>query len=110
MHGLELLKKGLIWHIGEGRKVQVWRNPWVPRPSSRRTMMKKGRLRLKWISQLMILGWREWDFELLRTYMYDHDIDQVKKLWLSNTLEDIVAWHYERHGLFSVRSAYRLAL
>jgi hypothetical protein len=42
--------------------------------------------------------------------MHEHDIDEVSKLRLSHTLEDIVAWHYDRHMLFSVRSAYRLTL
>jgi hypothetical protein len=48
--------------------------------------------------------------ELLRACMHSHDIKEVCKLRLSNTMEDTIAWHYERSGLFSVRSAYRLAL
>jgi hypothetical protein len=72
--------------------------------------MMKGQSRLRWVLQLMILGQRKWDLELLRTCMYDHDIDQVRKLRLSNTPKDTVVRHYDRHGLFTVRSAYRLAL
>jgi hypothetical protein len=30
VHGLELLKKGIIWRIGF--KVQIWQDPWLPRP------------------------------------------------------------------------------
>lgn len=33
-HGLELLKKGLIWLIGVGDKVQIRRDHWIPRGSS----------------------------------------------------------------------------
>jgi hypothetical protein len=82
----------------------------VPRPLSSRITMKKGRTHLRWVSQLMISGRREWDMQLLHTCMHDHDIDEVSTLCLSHTLEDTLAWHYDRHGLFSVRSAYRLAL
>jgi hypothetical protein len=42
--------------------------------------------------------------------MHNHDIEEVCKLRLSNTMEDTIAWHYERSGLFSVRNACRLAL
>jgi hypothetical protein len=31
MHGLELLKKGIIWRIGNGEKVRIWRDNWIPR-------------------------------------------------------------------------------
>lgn len=30
-YGLELLKKGIIWRIGDGAKVRIWRDPWIPR-------------------------------------------------------------------------------
>jgi hypothetical protein len=42
--------------------------------------------------------------------MHSHDIEEVCKLKLSNTMEDTIAWHYERSGIFSVCSACRLAL
>jgi hypothetical protein len=29
-YGLELLKKGVIWRIGNGERVKVWRDPWIP--------------------------------------------------------------------------------
>jgi hypothetical protein len=32
--------------------------------------------------------------ELLRACMHSHDIKEVCKLRLSNTMEDTIAWHY----------------
>lgn len=26
-YGLELLKKGIIWRVGNGRSIRIWRNP-----------------------------------------------------------------------------------
>jgi hypothetical protein len=37
-------------------------------------------------------------------------LEEVCKIRLSNTMEDTIAWHYERHGVFTVKSAYRLAV
>ena len=31
--GRELLKEGLRWRIGDGESVQVFRDPWIPRPT-----------------------------------------------------------------------------
>lgn len=42
LHGLELLKKGVIWRVGDGSKVKIWRDPWIPRESSLRVSTLKG--------------------------------------------------------------------
>jgi hypothetical protein len=73
--------------------------------------MRKGRTRLRWVSQLMIRGSREWDDNVLSTCFFNHDIQEVKKIRLSNRIdEDVVAWFYEKSGMFSVRSAYRIVV
>jgi hypothetical protein len=32
-HGLDLLKKGLVWRVGNGRNICIWRDNWIPRQS-----------------------------------------------------------------------------
>jgi hypothetical protein len=29
-YGLELLKKGVIWRVGNGATIRAWRDPWIP--------------------------------------------------------------------------------
>jgi hypothetical protein len=29
-HGLELLKKGLVWRMGGGQSIRIWRDRWLP--------------------------------------------------------------------------------
>jgi len=31
IRGLELVKRGVIWRIGSGEKVKIWRNNWLPK-------------------------------------------------------------------------------
>jgi hypothetical protein len=98
-HGLELLKKGIIWRVGRGTKIQIWRDPWIPRPPSLKNNLKKGeRSRLRWVSQLMVPGQCEWHMQSLNSYFYRHDIEEIRKIRLSDT------------GMFTVRSAYKIAL
>lgn len=49
VYGLELLKKGIIWRIGSGSQVRIWRDPWIPREHTMRVITRQGRCRLKWV-------------------------------------------------------------
>jgi hypothetical protein len=47
----------------------------------------------------------------LRTCMYPHDVKAVMQIRLSGRIpQDYVAWFHEKSGLFTVRSAYHLAV
>jgi hypothetical protein len=60
-HGLDLVKKGIIWRVGSSTKIQIWRDSWITRPPSLGISFMKGRTRLRWVSQLMQSDRREWD-------------------------------------------------
>ena len=111
VHGLDLLKKGVIWRVVDGKNVNIWRDNWLPRNSGLRVLVKKNRTRLKWVSELFISGTRRWDENLIRHLFYNHDAEEILRLHIQTIGEgDLIAWHYEKNGMFSVKSAYRLAL
>jgi hypothetical protein len=67
--------------------------------------------RLRRVSQLTRRGSNEWDEGTLRRYFFPWDVEDILKIKLpANKRSDWVVWQYEKSGLFSVRSAYRLAL
>jgi hypothetical protein len=73
--------------------------------------LKWGRSGLRSVSQLMLPRRREWDVPLLQSLLYLHDVSEVLKIRLSDRAhEDHVAWMQEKMGIFSVTSAYRLAV
>ena len=73
--------------------------------------MKQSRTRIKWVFELIDPVTRTWNEELIRKILLPHDVDEVLKIRLpQSTSEDFIAWHFERSGVFSVRSAYRLAV
>lgn len=109
-HGLHLLKKGLVWRIGDGSKVNIWRDQWIRKESAFKPM-GRSRCRLRWVSQLMVPREKCWDEELIRHVCYPHDAEDILKIKIMQfPVEDFPAWHYERTGVYSVRSAYRIAL
>jgi hypothetical protein len=56
-------------------------------------------------------GRMEWDAQMLNSCLYPHDVEEVRKIRLSDCVaEDVIAWHYEKTRLFIVKSAYKLVL
>jgi hypothetical protein len=52
----------------------------------------------------------EWKEEVVRENFRDVDAHLIMNIRLpSYPTEDFVSWYYEKSGVFSVRSAYRLA-
>jgi hypothetical protein len=65
-----------------------------------RPTLKKGCDRIRWVSQLMVPGWREWNEQLLNEYMYPHDVVEVLKIRLSERIQsNHIAWFYEKNGI-----------
>jgi hypothetical protein len=108
--GLQLLKEGIINQIGNGKKTQILRDQWIPRDSGLGITTLKKNSRRRWVNQLIDSGTRSWNEHLIRELFQEHDVQAILSIKLpQQDLEDRVAWHYERNGVFTVRSAYRLA-
>lgn len=53
----------------------------------------------------------QWKEEIIHKYFYEMDAQVIKNIPLSyNRQDDFWAWHYERSGIFSVKSAYRMLI
>lgn len=50
----------------------------------------------------------DWDEALVQDIFSEFDAEAILKLRVNQELEDRPAWHYDKKGVFSVRSAYRL--
>jgi hypothetical protein len=67
---------------------------------------------MRWVSQLMKPGRHEWDEQVLKYYLFPHDVEAILRIHLSQRDdEDILAWHYEKSGdIHSQDNAYQLAI
>ena len=110
-HGLELLKAGLIWRVGDGRRINIQRDNWIPRREGLKPASFIRRSTLRWVNQLMQPDGVGWNTELIYQLFYRFDADEICSIKLPRSGgSDVLAWHYEKSGVFSVRSAYRLAV
>lgn len=109
--GLELLKAGTVWRIRNGRNVQIQRDNWIPRKEGLKPASFIRRSRLRWVNQLMLDDGSGWNTGLVHQLFYRFDAEAICNIELPRAgSEDTLAWHPEKTGIFSVRSAYRLAV
>jgi len=55
-------------------------------------------------------GMGGWDELLVRNIFEESDAEAILKIKVNEDQEDRPAWHYDKKGLFSVKSAYKLAI
>jgi hypothetical protein len=92
MHGLELLKQGAIWRIGDGSQVKIWRDNWLPRQDTLKITGRRTRSRRKWVSELIDPITRSWNTTLVREIFFPHDAETVLKIKLpTRQTEDFVS-------------------
>jgi hypothetical protein len=110
MHGLELLKKGAMWRIGNGKKVRIWRDSWIPRGEMKATT-NPSNSRVRRVADLINQEDHSWKEDMVRNIFMPYDAQEILKIRLPRyDQEDFISWTPDKHGLFTVKSAYNLAL
>ena len=57
------------------------------------------------VADFIAAATKELDVQKLNTYMLPMDVEVVRKIPLSHSnSHDFWAWHYDQHGIFTVRS------
>ena len=109
-YGLELLKKGIIWRVGNGASIRAWRDPWIPRNHQLRPITARRRCRLRWVADFIDPN-GSWNMALVRQHFLHVDVAEIIKIKPSTrNQEDFLAWHPEKRGMFTMRNAYGMAL
>ena len=110
LKGAELLKEGLIWRIGNGEKVNMWEDPWLPRGTTRKPITPRGASLLTKVSELINPVTGEWDVQLIQDIFWPEDVAVIMQIPIDHDMDDLPAWHFDAKGLFSVKSAYKVAV
>jgi hypothetical protein len=63
------------------------------------------------VSDLLLNNPRHWNEPLIKQIFFHHEAKEILSIRIPNTEDmDILAWHFEKNGIFSVRSAHELAM
>ena len=69
IHGRELLKHGLLWRVGDGRRIKVWEHNWIPRPSAQHPLGCQTEVRPQTVDELLVDGGGAWDEQKVRSWL-----------------------------------------
>lgn len=108
MHGVKTLKDGIIWRIGGGHNVNIWEDPWLPRGITRKPMTPRGRNLVSKVNGLIDPVTEKWDTELIENMFWEPDVQLIQSIPVHTDMDDMVGWHFDTRGQFSIKSAYRV--
>ena len=89
--GLELIKKGYIWRIGDGTNVNIWSDPWIPRTWSRQIITPRGHSLLTSVNELINPLMGVWDKDLVKETFWPDDASHILKIPLREGVDDFRA-------------------
>ena len=95
------------WQIGNGRLVHVWEDDWGPTTLHQCPNPRE----VQWVADLIDADSGSWDVSILREVFDEDSVQRVQQAALTDCRRrDYVVWTFDPQGLFSVKSAYRVAV
>ncbi|XP_016458490.2 uncharacterized protein LOC107782157 [Nicotiana tabacum] len=109
--GRDLLVTGLRWRISNGKNINVWTDPWIPRKNgfTPKSIQMQNNLDLK-VADLIDEDTHTWKLHKISTTFEPEDIDAILSIPISIIgLNDRLLWHHSKSGNYEVKSGYYLA-
>ncbi|XP_021631810.1 uncharacterized protein LOC110629204 [Manihot esculenta] len=100
--------KGIRWHVGNGENIFCKEDIWVPLLFPDKPRLKEGHATdITRVVQLINPSTKLWDATILSQNFKPADVEKIKAIPLSIfAREDRLVWHFEKSGIYSVRSGY----
>jgi hypothetical protein len=107
-----LLREGLMWRVGDGSSIKIWKDRWVPVPSTYSIQSPTKILSQDaTVSQFIDADLKWWNFPLIKEVLTEEEAAVVCSIPICpGRQQDKKVWISTRNGLFSVNSAYHLAI
>lgn len=108
----DLLERGLFSRIGNGQQTRIWGHKWVPIPT---TYSIQSYPRIldpdAKVSDLIDVDTKRWNTRLIEEVFLPNEVKAILSIPLSVTgQEDRIIWRGTAKGIFTVRSAYYMAM
>ncbi|XP_021621451.1 uncharacterized protein LOC110621477 [Manihot esculenta] len=106
--GREILNQGIRWHVDNGKNIFCKEDVWVPLLFSGKPHLKEGHdTHITRVVQLINPSSKLWDATILSRNFEPADVEKIRAIPLSIfAREDRLVWHFEKSGVYSVRSGH----
>jgi hypothetical protein len=108
LKGVQLLKDGVVWRVGDGTDIKIWNDPWLPREGATKPITQRRNCLLTKVCELIDPSTGQWDETLIRIIFCEFDASTILAIPICEDFEDFVACQHDEKGVFSVKSAYKL--
>ncbi|XVF18343.1 hypothetical protein REPUB_Repub11eG0013500 [Reevesia pubescens] len=107
--GREVLKLGIRWRIGSGSQVRAMVDPWIPRPWRFRPVSATEFIPSETkVNSFFSHDNQQWNKELIyHLFPFDEATEILKIPLIDTSANDLLSWHWNHHGLYTVRSGYK---
>jgi hypothetical protein len=90
LRGVDLIKEGMIWHIGDGNSINIWSDPWLPRGETRRPRTPRNGSVLTKVVDLINPITNTWYPQLIRETFCDEDVQLILAIRLRENQRDLL--------------------
>ncbi|XP_075662878.1 uncharacterized protein LOC142632325 [Castanea sativa] len=85
----EIVKKGMRWNIGNGKKIWIWEDKWIPNsPSSKVFSLRVLYPQISMVSDLIDVEDKGWNFSLLKCIFLPFEVEIIRGIPLSTQLSE----------------------
>lgn len=107
----KLVATGMWWRIGDGRAVNIWENKWILNDTGGQPVSKRlAKYTLTMVHELIEHQRNCWKRQVVEQMFQPQETDQIMQIPINlHNSRDQLIWSRERKGIFTVKSAYKLA-
>ncbi|CAN6562431.1 unnamed protein product [Malus baccata var. baccata] len=106
----KVLQLGLRWQVGNGKSINIRKDPWFPKPSTFK-VKPKANLEGTKVSDLIDPATNSWRTEKISNGFNRDDVLPILSIPLSQVgIDDRLVWHYTTNGVYLVKFGYGLAI
>ncbi|XP_004305156.1 PREDICTED: putative ribonuclease H protein At1g65750-like [Fragaria vesca subsp. vesca] len=99
-----VLARGMRWQVGDGTRVCIWEDPWLPRPFSFKPLYRVN-THIVLVSEL--ISDFVWNRNLVNILFDASDAELILSIPISSRgRADRLVWHHDAKGAFTTKSAY----
>ena len=107
MYGKEILMKGILWRVGNGKTICIIKDNWIQSTTTIKSVVHLPE-NLKVRSLIDEVAGR-WNEDIVRSYFSEDDAEKILQIQLCYTsCEDFPSWPHTKSGIYTVKSAYSL--
>ncbi|KAL6183929.1 hypothetical protein ACLB2K_045339 [Fragaria x ananassa] len=107
----EVLKRGMRYRVGDGTKIGIWTDPWLPLPYHFKPYSPPMEGTEDWrVCDLIDSEYMDWIEPVIYDLFSKEEAKVILRIPLSmRRVQDKLFWHYDKHGVYQVKSGYHIA-